>query len=114
MTGTCSTLNYVEYVTRDGVRGAERADKAWFPEGAGPIPRAIEAAAKRICHDCPIRVECLALAVANDEQHGIWGGISFARPRNSRGVDEATRLGIRRRRPAPTHWRPIQWTGGAA
>lgn len=34
-------------------------------------------AAKRICQDCPVRDECLALAVKNREMFGIWGGMSY-------------------------------------
>lgn len=31
--------------------------------------------AKRICRDCPVRLECLTFAYENDERHGIWGGL---------------------------------------
>ncbi|WP_441448327.1 WhiB family transcriptional regulator [Brachybacterium tyrofermentans] len=43
----------------------------WFPEvGANPQ------AAKRIClEQCPVREQCLAYALENDEQ-GVWGGLS--------------------------------------
>lgn len=34
------------------------------------------AAAKRICHHCQVREECLAWAIENDEQHGVWGGLT--------------------------------------
>jgi hypothetical protein len=32
----------------------------------------------RICAACPIRQECLAAALARDEQWGIWGGQQFS------------------------------------
>jgi WhiB family redox-sensing transcriptional regulator len=32
--------------------------------------------AKRICARCPVRVDCLEYALANDERYGIWGGLS--------------------------------------
>lgn len=44
----------------------------WFPaKEADPGFRA-----KRICRSCPVRIECLAYAMANDEPYGIWGGKS--------------------------------------
>lgn len=38
--------------------------------GAGP--------AKRICADCPVRIECFEYAVERWELQGVWGG--FGRP----------------------------------
>jgi WhiB family transcriptional regulator, redox-sensing transcriptional regulator len=35
-----------------------------------------------ICGDCPVRVDCLAHAIATREQFGIWGGIAI-RPRKT-------------------------------
>lgn len=35
-----------------------------------------EERAKRICSQCPVRTECLDHAVAQREQHGIWGGLN--------------------------------------
>ncbi len=32
-----------------------------------------ESGAKKICKDCPYRVECLVFAIKNNEM-GIWGG----------------------------------------
>jgi WhiB family transcriptional regulator, redox-sensing transcriptional regulator len=34
--------------------------------------------ARRICGQCPVRVQCLAYAVAADEEFGIWGGLNRA------------------------------------
>lgn len=46
-------------------------DPAWFfPERGGRVTRA-----KRICGSCPVRVECLTMALAGNERHGIWGGL---------------------------------------
>lgn len=30
-----------------------------------------------ICKTCPVQDECFKFAVDNDEQHGIWGGLSL-------------------------------------
>lgn len=30
--------------------------------------------AKRVCNDCVVRPACLAYAILNDEEFGIWGG----------------------------------------
>lgn len=32
--------------------------------------------AKRVCAMCPVRDQCLEYALANDERHGIWGGLA--------------------------------------
>lgn len=32
--------------------------------------------AKATCASCPVRIQCLNLALANDEQFGIWGGLA--------------------------------------
>lgn len=34
------------------------------------------AEAKAVCHECPVRSECLEQALELDEQYGIWGGMS--------------------------------------
>ena len=33
---------------------------------------------EEICHGCPLLKQCYDFAVANGEQHGIWGGINFS------------------------------------
>lgn len=32
--------------------------------------------AKEICSGCPVRVECLEFAIANNDEYGIWGGMT--------------------------------------
>jgi WhiB family redox-sensing transcriptional regulator len=46
----------------------------WFPEQGPALPITVEA--KRLCGVCLVRVECLAYALAANERHGIWGGLS--------------------------------------
>jgi WhiB family redox-sensing transcriptional regulator len=31
--------------------------------------------AKATCHRCPVRTDCLAWAMANGLDHGVWGGM---------------------------------------
>lgn len=33
--------------------------------------------ARTICASCPVRRECLDQALAMDEQHGVWGGLTL-------------------------------------
>lgn len=30
-----------------------------------------------ICNTCPVQEQCKDFAIANDEQHGIWGGLAL-------------------------------------
>lgn len=55
----------------------------FYPGGnhAGP--------AKRVCALCPVRQQCLDLALANNEQHGIWGGMSVHERRQYRRQKQA-------------------------
>ena len=45
--------------------------EAFFPEKGGSSREA-----KRICSDCPVRIECLNYALRRDERYGVWGGMS--------------------------------------
>ena len=40
--------------------------------------------AKRICRDCPVRRECLAYALFEPVDHGIWGGLTERERRRMR------------------------------
>jgi hypothetical protein len=50
-------------------------DSGLFFPPDGSCDPGTEAAA--ICAGCPIRRECYALALANGEKYGIWGGVNF-------------------------------------
>jgi hypothetical protein len=43
----------------------------WYSEEAGDGVKAV-----RICAECPVRSDCLGWALAHNETHGIWGGVS--------------------------------------
>lgn len=48
---------------------------AWFPDDQEVrLDRA--RLAMKICVSCPVRLECLQAAIARDERHGIWGGMT--------------------------------------
>ena len=46
------------------------------PELFFPDQAASSRAAKEVCRQCPVIAECLALALANNERFGVWGGMS--------------------------------------
>jgi WhiB family redox-sensing transcriptional regulator len=46
------------------------------PEEFFPVKGGSTRQAKRVCGACEVRAECLDYALANGEQHGIWGGLS--------------------------------------
>jgi WhiB family redox-sensing transcriptional regulator len=50
--------------------------------------------AKRICRSCPVRMECLADALDNRIEFGVWGGMT-----------ERERRALLRRHPNVTSWR---------
>lgn len=48
----------------------------FFPAGTtGPFTEQV-AWAKRICHGCSVRMQCLEFALSEREQEGIWGGLT--------------------------------------
>lgn len=52
--------------------------------------------AKQICGSCSVRVECLADALDNEIEFGVWGGMT-----------ERERRALLRRRPEVTSWRNL-------
>jgi WhiB family redox-sensing transcriptional regulator len=51
-----------------------RTDLSWFSDS--PAMARAQKAAIEVCHTCPVELDCLRYAVANGEQHGIWGGLT--------------------------------------
>ncbi|HYO18160.1 MAG TPA: WhiB family transcriptional regulator [Dermatophilaceae bacterium] len=41
----------------------------WFAEKPADVERA-----KHLCRECPVRLQCLAVALARGERWGVWGG----------------------------------------
>jgi WhiB family transcriptional regulator, redox-sensing transcriptional regulator len=52
--------------------------------------------AKRICAGCPVKTECLAEALDNQIEWGVWGGMT-----------ERERRAVLRSRPNVTSWRRL-------
>ena len=52
--------------------------------------------AKQVCAGCPVRTECLAEALDNQIEWGVWGGMT-----------ERERRALLRRRPNVTSWRRL-------
>ncbi|WP_329127369.1 WhiB family transcriptional regulator [Streptomyces sp. NBC_01465] len=55
--------------------------------------------AKALCTGCPVRTQCLAHALDNRIEHGIWGGMT-----------ERERRALLRRRPLVTSWQRLLQT----
>lgn len=58
----------------------------FFPE-KGDIGNRVNEA-KQICAECPVRQQCLDYAIANREEHGIWGGLSYSQRKRLYGPAE--------------------------
>ena len=58
--------------------------------------------AKQLCSGCPVRTECLAEALDNQMEWGVWGGMT-----------ERERRAILRKRPNVTSWRRLFETARA-
>ena len=51
---------------------AQTDPEAFFPSKGGSTREA-----KKICmNECPVREQCLEVALLSEERHGIWGGLS--------------------------------------
>lgn len=75
--------------------GSPTPPDTWYPEHRttlGPSTRAdAEQAAIEICAVCPVATECLLYALAHQEPHGIWGGLT---PRQRRAVAAGKRPAV--------------------
>ncbi|MFE0685911.1 WhiB family transcriptional regulator [Streptomyces sp. NPDC058961] len=88
----------------DGVEVARDEHETWAERGlcrkVDPDTLFVEGAAqnhaKALCTGCPVRTECLAHALDNRIDHGVWGGTT-----------ERDRRALLRRRPTVTSWRNL-------
>ena len=92
--GDKSMLWTVEWASRASCRKAD--PDALFVQGAA------QNRAKAICQGCPVRTECLADALDNQTEYGVWGGMT-----------ERERRALLRRRPNVTSWRRLLETARA-
>lgn len=60
-----------EAFTWEGALCAETDPEAFFPEKGESSHEG-----KRICESCPLQQACLQYALENNEEFGIWGGLS--------------------------------------
>jgi WhiB family transcriptional regulator, redox-sensing transcriptional regulator len=77
-----------DWTSRAACKGAD--PDALFVQGAA------QNRAKLICRGCPVRTECLADALDNRIEFGVWGGMT-----------ERERRALLRRRPNVTSWRHL-------
>jgi WhiB family redox-sensing transcriptional regulator len=68
---------------RDSALCAQTDPESFFPE-KGTSARD----AKKTCLACEVRTECLEYALAHDERHGIWGGLTETARRKLRPAPE--------------------------
>lgn len=50
---------------------AQTDPEAFFPDKGGSVR-----AAKQVCVECPVRLDCLQWALDNDERFGVFGGLT--------------------------------------
>ena len=77
-----------DWTTRAACKGTDPDEL--FVQGAA------QNRAKLICRGCPVRTECLADALDNRIEFGVWGGMT-----------ERERRALLRRRPDVTSWREL-------
>lgn len=80
-----------DWTTRAACRGTD--PDALFVQGAA------QNRAKAVCLGCPVRAECLADALDNRVEFGVWGGLT-----------ERERRALLRRRPNVTSWQRLLCT----
>jgi WhiB family transcriptional regulator, redox-sensing transcriptional regulator len=86
--GVGSNMWITDWTSRAACRGAD--PDALFVQGAA------QNRAKLICRGCPVRTECLADALDNRIEFGVWGGMT-----------ERERRALLRRRPDVDSWRDL-------
>ena len=82
-----STFTHADWTAQAKCRGME---DALFPEAAE------QKKARALCQGCPVRLVCLAEALDNRIEWGIWGGMT-----------ERERRALLRRRTDVSSWRKV-------
>lgn len=57
-------------------KGAACVNDAVDPDWFHDTSKNVQAWAKEICNDCPIRITCLTRALEQNETDGVWGGLT--------------------------------------
>jgi WhiB family transcriptional regulator, redox-sensing transcriptional regulator len=55
---------------------AQAACRGMGPDAFFPERGQTTAAAQAVCEGCEVRTECLSVALADSDTHGVWGGLS--------------------------------------
>ena len=84
---TTKLLQPVEW--QSDARCAEVEPEIFFPERGGSSK-----AARAVCSECAVRLQCLEYALNNKEQFGIWGGTSERERRRLRKERNLRRLRV--------------------
>ena len=74
-------------------RGLDNPDPIFFPRKRKGV-KTDYSAAKRICADCPVRMSCLAFAIAHKIADGVWGGYSDS---ERKAISRDVKLQLRRK-----------------
>jgi WhiB family redox-sensing transcriptional regulator len=94
MNSTATTASTYEWASRGACRAAD--PDSLFVQGAA------QNRAKSVCMSCQVRTECLADALDNRIEFGVWGGMT-----------ERERRALLRRRPNVQSWRRLLETARA-
>ena len=105
-----SSTRLGERVTRNGIPKMSTWNDDWASEAqckqARPdelfVRGAAQNRAKQLCGGCPVKTECLAEALDNQIEWGVWGGMT-----------ERERRAILRKRPNVVSWRRLFETAAA-
>jgi WhiB family transcriptional regulator, redox-sensing transcriptional regulator len=87
-----------EYMSVDSAWAAQAACRTSDPDTLF-VQGAAQNRAKAICSGCVVRTDCLADALDNRVEFGVWGGMT-----------ERERRALLRRRPNVTSWRHLLQT----
>lgn len=71
-----STLELHRARLTDADWQSDAACRGSDPDAFFPAADEDAAHAKAICAGCSVRIECLTFAIASDQRHGVWGGLS--------------------------------------